>query len=47
MLYNIKIKFYQSTITNKKPKNLAQVYIQLKGANAFHEIKNAEEYSTS
>ena len=47
MLYDIKIKFYQWTITNKKPKNLAQVYIQLKGANAVHEIKNAEEYSTS
>ena len=38
---------YQWTITNKKLKNLAQVYIQLKGANAVHEIKNAEEYSTS
>ena len=34
-------------ITNKEPKNLAQVYIQLKSANAVHEIKNAEEYSTS
>ena len=47
MLYDIKIRFYQWTITSKKPKNLAQVYIQLKGANTAHEIKNAEEYSTS
>ena len=47
MLYDLKIRFYQWTITNKKPKNLIQVYIQLKGANAVHEIKNAEEYWTS
>ena len=44
---DFKVEEYQWTITNKKPKNLAQVYIQLKGANAVHEIKNAEEYSTS
>lgn len=41
------VEEYQWTITNKKPKNLAQVYMQLKGHNAVHEIKNADEYSTS
>ena len=44
---DFKVEEYQWTITNKKPKNLAQVYIQLKGANAVHEVKNADEYSSS
>mmetsp|Transcript_5549 Transcript_5549/g.5273 ORF Transcript_5549/g.5273 Transcript_5549/m.5273 type:complete len:417 (-) Transcript_5549:7-1257(-) len=42
-----KVEDYQWTITNKKPKNLVQVYLQLKGKDAVHEIKNAEEYSSS
>jgi hypothetical protein len=44
---NFKVEDYQWTITNRKPKNLAQVYLQLKDQNALHEIKNAEEYSSS
>eukprot|EP00343_Euplotes_focardii_P005538 CAMPEP_0205808490 /NCGR_PEP_ID=MMETSP0205-20121125/12439_1 /ASSEMBLY_ACC=CAM_ASM_000278 /TAXON_ID=36767 /ORGANISM="Euplotes focardii, Strain TN1" /LENGTH=151 /DNA_ID=CAMNT_0053084211 /DNA_START=183 /DNA_END=638 /DNA_ORIENTATION=+ len=44
---DFKVEEYQWTITNKKPKNLVQVYMQLKEQNAIHEIKNAEEYSSS
>lgn len=44
---DFKVEDYQWTITNKKPKNLVQVYLQLKGKDAIHEIKNAEEYSSS
>jgi len=44
---DFKVEDYQWTITNKKPKNLAQVFLQLKDQNAVHEIKNAEEYSSS
>ena len=44
---DFKVEEYQWTITNKRPKNLAQVYLQLKGANSVHEIRNAEEYSSS
>lgn len=44
---DFKVEEYQWTITNKKPKNLAQVYLQLKGANSVHELRNAEEYSSS
>ena len=44
---NFKVEEYQWTITNKRPKNLAQVYLQLKGSNSVHEIRNAEEYSSS
>lgn len=44
---DFKVEDYQWTITNKKPKNLVQIYLQLKKQNAVHEIKNAEEYSSS
>jgi len=44
---DFKIEDHQWTITNKKPKNLVQVYIQLKERSHVHEIKNAEEYSSS
>lgn len=44
---DFKVEEYQWTITNRKPKNLAQVYLQLKDQNAVHEIKTAEEYSSS
>lgn len=44
---DFKIEEYQWTITNRKPKNLAQVFLELKTNNTFHEIKNAEEYSSS
>lgn len=44
---DFKVEEYTWTITNRKPKNLAQVYLQMKEQNAVHEIKNAEEYSSS
>jgi adenylate kinase family enzyme len=44
---NYKVEDYQWTITNRKPKNLVQVYLQMKEQNAIHETKNAEEYSSS
>lgn len=44
---DFKVEDHQWTITNRKPKNLVQVYMQLKGKDAVHEIKNAEEYSSS
>lgn len=44
---DFKVEEYQWTITNKKPKNLSQVYLQLKGASGVSEMKNAEDYSHS
>lgn len=44
---NFKVEEYQWTITNKKPRNLAQVFLDFKQNNAIHETKNAEEYSSS
>ena len=44
---DFKVEDYQWTITNRKPRNLAQVYLELKGQNSVHEIKNAEDYSSS
>jgi adenylate kinase family enzyme len=46
---DFKVEDYQWTITNRKPKNMTQVFLQLKdkGSNVVHEVKNAEEYSSS
>lgn len=44
---NFKVEDYQWTITNRKPKNLVQVYLQMKEKNAVHETRSAEEYSSS
>lgn len=44
---NFKVEEYQWTISNRKPRNLAQVYLELKQNNSVHEVKNAEEYSSS
>ena len=39
---------YQWTITNKKPKNLPQVYLRSKGpSKTKHEVKMADSFSTS
>lgn len=35
------------TATNRKPKNLAQLFVQSKGPAAKHEIRAAEQYSSS
>jgi hypothetical protein len=38
---------WQWTATNRKPKNLAQLFVQSKGPASKHEIRAAEQYSSS
>ena len=42
-----KVEDYKWTVTDRKPRNLPQLYVQLKGDEAFHEVKQAESYSGS
>ena len=34
-------------MTDKKPKNLPQLYMQMKGINTHHETRTSDQYSTS
>lgn len=38
---------WQWTSSDRKPRNLAQLFMQLKGTAAKHEIRTAEQYSSS
>lgn len=38
---------YQWTATDRKPRNLAQLFMQVKGAAAKHELRTAEQFSSS
>lgn len=39
---------YQWTVSNKQPKNLPSLFVRCKGkANTKHEVKKADQYSTS
>lgn len=38
---------YPWTITNRMPRNLPQLYGSLKGKSYIHEVKNADQYSSS
>ena len=34
------------TITNRKPRNLPQLFLQMKGKNGLNDVRQAEDYST-
>jgi hypothetical protein len=42
-----RVEDWRWTITDRKPKNLPQLFMQTKGIAARHELRNAEHYSSS
>ena len=42
-----KVEDYRWTVTNARPKNLPQLFMHSKGINAQHEVRTAEQYSSS
>lgn len=42
-----KVEDWKWTITDRKPKNLPQLFVQSKGIAARHELRTAEQYSSS
>lgn len=42
-----KIEEHRWTITDRRPKNLPQLFLQSKGIAARHELRTAEQYSSS